>query len=54
MNDILIYITSAFCKNNEGGNKAGVVFDHPELTAKEKMAISKALGFSETAFVTAS
>lgn len=47
-----IYVTSAFCKDNQGGNKAGVVFDHPELTIAQKMAISSELGYSETAFVT--
>lgn len=51
---IRIYVTSAFSKDNAGGNKAGVVLNHPELTAADKMAISKALCYSETAFVNAS
>lgn len=51
---IKIYVTSAFSKNNAGGNKAGVVLGHPELTDAEKMRISNHLGYSETAFVTES
>lgn len=51
---IRVYITAAFCKDGGGGNKAGVVFDRPELTREQKMRISAGLGFSETAFVTAS
>lgn len=42
-----IYVTSAFSKNNSGGNKAGVVFDSFNLTTKQKMEITKELGFSE-------
>ncbi len=51
---IQIYVASAFSKDNKGGNKAGVVFDRPDLTAEQKMAIAKELGYSETAFVTRS
>lgn len=49
-----IYVTSAFSKNNSGGNKAGVVFDSFNLTTKQKMEIAKELGFSETAFLSGS
>lgn len=46
-----VYVASAFSKNNKGGNKAGVVFDRPDLTSEQKMKIARALGYSETAFV---
>ena len=46
-----VYVASAFSKDGVGGNKAGVVLERPELTAAEKMAIAKELGYSETAFV---
>lgn len=49
---IKVYVTSAFCKDNSGGNRAGVVLDYPELTVSDKMEISRRLGYSETAFVT--
>lgn len=46
-----VYVTSAFCKNKQGGNKAGVVLDRSELSSAQKMKIAKILGYSETAFV---
>ncbi|MBQ3551617.1 MAG: PhzF family phenazine biosynthesis protein [Clostridia bacterium] len=46
-----VYVTSAFSKNNKGGNKAGVVLDRMNLTSCEKQEIAKQLGYSETAFV---
>ncbi len=46
-----VYVTSAFSKNNQGGNKAGVVLNRPDLSVGQKMAIAKELGYSETAFV---
>lgn len=46
-----VYVTSAFSKNNKGGNKAGVVLDRSDLTFGQKMEIAKKLGYSETAFV---
>lgn len=49
-----VYVSSAFSKDGAGGNKAGVVLDRPDLSDQEKMAISKELGYSETAFVTQS
>ena len=49
-----VYVESAFCKNTTGGNKAGVVLFNEELTESHKKAISKKLGYSETAFVTKS
>ncbi|QEA58239.1 PhzF family phenazine biosynthesis protein [Leuconostoc koreense] len=49
-----VYVVSAFSKNNAGGNKAGLVFDRPDLTSAQKMAIAKELGYAETAFITES
>ncbi len=46
-----VYVTSAFVKNNKGGNKAGVVLDRQDLTSSQKMEIAKELGYSETAFL---
>lgn len=46
-----VYVTSAFSKNNKGGNKAGVVLNEPGLSVGQKMEIAKKLGYSETAFV---
>lgn len=46
-----VYVTSAFSKNNKGGNKAGVVLDKQDLTIAQKMVIAKELGYSETVFV---
>ena len=46
-----VYVTSAFSKNNKGGNKAGVILDMPNLEYSKKLEISKNLGYSETAFV---
>lgn len=48
---ITAYVASAFSKNHEGGNKAGVVFMTQPLTRTQKMAIAKELGFAETAFI---
>lgn len=46
-----VYVTSAFSKNNKGGNKAGVVLNEPDLSVGQKMEIAKKLGYSETVFV---
>lgn len=46
-----VYVTSAFSKNGEGGNKAGVVLGRLGLELSQKMEIAKRLGYSETAFV---
>ena len=51
---IQVYITSAFSKNNCGGNKAGVVIKNYNLNKNKKIKLSKRLGFSETAFITKS
>ncbi|EPC5086693.1 PhzF family phenazine biosynthesis protein [Listeria monocytogenes] len=52
--DISVYVSSAFSKNNKGGNKAGVVLNEPTLATAQKMAIAKQLGYAETAFLTES
>lgn len=54
MKMIDVYVASAFSKNNNGGNKAGVVLETTNLTAIQKMKIAKMLGYSETAFISES
>ncbi|WP_405466058.1 PhzF family phenazine biosynthesis protein [Leuconostoc mesenteroides] len=49
-----VYVASAFSKDSSGGNKAGIVFDRPDLISVQKMAIAKELGYAETAFITKS
>lgn len=51
---INVYVVSAFSKDNAGGNRAGLVFDRPDLSPAQKMAIAKDLGYAETAFITKS
>lgn len=46
-----VYVASAFSKNNKGGNKAGIVFNRPDLSSGQKMEVAGELGYSETAFV---
>ncbi|MCL2839427.1 MAG: PhzF family phenazine biosynthesis protein [Defluviitaleaceae bacterium] len=46
-----IFIASAFSKNNMGGNTAGVCLHGEALDKGQKMAISKKLGFAETAYI---
>lgn len=52
--NLSIYVASAFSKNQQGGNKAGVVLNQNTLTVSQKMSIAKQLGYAETAFVTES
>ena len=49
-----VYVVSAFCKNNAGGNLAGVVLSSEGLDEEQKIAIANKLGYSETVFVTKS
>lgn len=51
---ISVYVASAFSKDHQGGNKAGVVFNENTLTTTQKMAIAKQLGYAETAFISES
>ena len=48
---LTIYVTSAFSKDNKGGNRAGVVLHRPDLSSAQMLMIAKELGCSETAFV---
>ncbi len=48
---IEVYVASAFCKDNIGGNKAGVVLYRNDLTETDKKKIAKELGYAETAFI---
>ncbi len=48
---IEVYVARAFCKNNNGGNKAGVVLYENDLTETDKKKIAKELGYAETAFI---
>ncbi|MEI8596450.1 PhzF family phenazine biosynthesis protein [Photobacterium sp. Hal280] len=45
------YLVNAFTFNGTGGNPAGVVLQADHLSDDEKLTIAKAVGFSETAFV---
>ncbi|MBO0440516.1 PhzF family phenazine biosynthesis protein [Candidatus Enterococcus ikei] len=49
--NISVYVASAFSKDHNGGNKAGVVLMENTLTTTQKMAIAKQLGYAETAFI---
>lgn len=51
---IHVYVLSAFSKDGQGGNRAGVVLDRPELTPAQQLAAAAKLGYAETAFVTQS
>jgi len=51
---IKVYVSSAFCKDNLGGNKAGVVLYEDNLSDNQKKLIAKNLGYAETAFITKS
>jgi PhzF family phenazine biosynthesis protein len=47
----LIYRVTAFTKNIQGGNPAGVVLDADLFTDEQMIGIAKEVGYSETAFV---
>lgn len=51
MNKIKVYLLKSFGVDENGGNPAGVVLGADALTDKQKMHISKEVGFSETSFV---
>lgn len=46
-----LYRVSAFTKDGQGGNKAGVYIDADQLTDVEMQDIARKVGYSETAFV---
>ncbi|WP_368393428.1 PhzF family phenazine biosynthesis protein [Photobacterium sp. 2_MG-2023] len=45
------YLVNSFTANGTGGNPAGVVLHADNLSDEEKLNIAKAVGYSETAFV---
>ncbi len=49
-----VEILNAFVDNNAGGNPAGVVLNADHLSSLQKLKIAKAVGLSETAFVSKS
>ncbi|MEZ4884858.1 MAG: PhzF family phenazine biosynthesis protein [Chitinophagales bacterium] len=49
-----VQILNAFVDNNKGGNPAGVVLNADNLSTPQKLEIAKAVGLSETAFVSTS
>ena len=49
-----VQIINAFVDNNAGGNPAGVVLNADHLSNLQKLKIAKAVGLSETAFVSTS
>ncbi len=51
---IIAYTVSAFTAHGKGGNKAGVVLNAAMLSEAQMLSIAKALGYSETAFITPS
>ena len=54
MKKITVNIINAFSSNNTGGNPAGVVLDADNLTSTDKLHVARAVGLSETAFVSKS
>jgi len=48
---IEVHIVHAFTQQNEGGNPAGVVLNADSYTTEQKLQIARAVGLSETAFV---
>jgi PhzF family phenazine biosynthesis protein len=51
---IKVAVINAFLDGGRGGNPAGVVLDADALSNDQKLAISKKVGLSETAFVSSS
>lgn len=51
---IEVQVLNAFVDNGKGGNPAGVILDADHLTNPQKLEIAKAVGLSETAFVSSS
>ncbi|MFZ6654318.1 PhzF family phenazine biosynthesis protein [Undibacterium sp. TJN19] len=46
-----VHIVHAFTHDNKGGNPAGVVLQADDYTTAQKLQIARAVGLSETAFV---
>jgi PhzF family phenazine biosynthesis protein len=51
---VQVAIVRAFVEHHQGGNPAGVVLQADQLSQAQKQAVAKAVGYSETAFVSAS
>ncbi|GAK82695.1 phenazine biosynthesis protein PhzF like [Vibrio ponticus] len=51
MKSVDVFLVNSFTAQGEGGNPAGVVLNADALSDKEKLVIAKAVGYSETAFV---
>lgn len=51
---INVYKMNSFAKTEHGGNEAGVVLQADNLSVEQMQKIARAVGFSETAFVTKS
>lgn len=51
---ITVEVVNAFVDGDGGGNPAGVVLDADNLSLAQKLAVAKAVGLSETAFVSSS
>ncbi|AGX04929.1 phenazine biosynthesis protein, PhzF family protein [Bacillus sp. NRRL B-14911] len=49
-----VYIVHAFCRDNKGGNPAGVVLDTDGLSTVQMQKVASMAGFSETAFISRS
>ncbi|MBI3350766.1 MAG: PhzF family phenazine biosynthesis protein [Burkholderiales bacterium] len=49
-----VRIVTAFVKDGQGGNPAGVVLDADAMTAAQKQAVARLVGLPETAFVSRS
>lgn len=51
---VTVYVASAFSKNQNGGNKAGVILMEKGLSSLEKRTIAKELGYAETVYISES
>lgn len=49
--NVEVILVSSFTANGAGGNPAGVVFNADKLSSAQKLKVAKAVGYSETAFV---
>ncbi|MGD6844022.1 PhzF family phenazine biosynthesis protein [Bacillus infantis] len=49
-----VYIVYAFCRDNKGGNPAGVVLDADGLSTGDMQKVASMAGFPETAFISRS
>jgi PhzF family phenazine biosynthesis protein len=49
--ELSVTIVDSFTRQAGMGNRAGVVLDPPEMSAEEMIAVARAVGASETAFV---